>query len=40
MGGFFLVMESYGHVANFQPVLVKILMIFATKNEPRKFDEF
>ena len=32
MGGFFLVMDSYGHVDNFQPVFVKISMIFPLKN--------
>ena len=32
MGGFFLVMDSYGHVDNFQPVFVRISMIFPLKN--------
>ena len=40
MGGFFLVMDSYGHVDNFQPVFVKISMIFPLKNVRWKLDDF
>ena len=40
MGGLLLVMDSYGHGDNFQPVFNKITVKFHTKKERRKSDEF
>ena len=40
MGELLLVMDSYGHGDNFQPVFIKIPVKFHTKKERRKSDEF
>ena len=40
MGRLELVMDSYGHVDDFQPLFVKIPLKFGMKKERWKFDEF
>ena len=40
MDGFFLVMDSYGHVDNFQPLFTKIPVKFSMKKNAGNLTDF